>query len=83
MCFHLLQSNLKKTPLYDFHIEHGGKIVPFAGWAMPVQYKEGLVTEHLHCRKEAVLFDVSHMLQSKIDGKDRIKLAELLAVGKM
>ena len=56
--------------------------MPFAGWAMPVQYKEGLVTEHLHCRKEAVLFDVSHMLQSKIEGKDRIKLAELITVGK-
>ncbi|XP_072026515.1 aminomethyltransferase, mitochondrial-like [Amphiura filiformis] len=72
--------HLKKTPLYDFHLSHGGKMVPFSGWAMPVQYKEGLVTEHLHCRSEAVIFDVSHMLQSRIDGKDRIKLAELLTV---
>ena len=56
--------------------------MPFSGWALPVQYKEGLVAEHLHCRNEAVIFDVSHMMQSKIEGKDQIKLAEVFTVGR-
>ena len=51
---------LKRTPLYDLHVEHGGKMVPFAGYEMPVQF-EGVKPEHLWTRAEAGLFDVSHM----------------------
>ncbi|WP_084417935.1 glycine cleavage system aminomethyltransferase GcvT [Henriciella litoralis] len=52
--------NLRKTPLYDVHVEHGGKLVPFAGYEMPVQF-EGVMAEHLWTRQHAGLFDVSHM----------------------
>ncbi|XP_002738645.2 aminomethyltransferase, mitochondrial-like [Saccoglossus kowalevskii] len=73
--------DLTKTCLYDFHLEHGGKMVPFAGFSMPVQYKEGLLAEHLHTRNTVSLFDVSHMQQSKVYGKDRIQFIESLIVG--
>ncbi|MBY9066849.1 glycine cleavage system aminomethyltransferase GcvT [Hyphomonas sp. WL0036] len=52
--------NLKRTPLYDLHVKMGGKLVPFAGYEMPVQF-EGVIAEHLWTRSEAGLFDVSHM----------------------
>lgn len=58
-----------KTPLYDLHLELGGKMVPFAGYEMPVQYPAGIKTEHLHCREKAGLFDVSHMGQLIIKGE--------------
>ncbi|XP_065067214.1 aminomethyltransferase, mitochondrial-like [Rhopilema esculentum] len=74
------QAELQKTSLYDFHLEHGGKMVPFAGYSMPVQYKLGIVQSHLHTREKASLFDVSHMLQFKIFGRDRIKCFEQLVV---
>lgn len=54
---------LKRTGLYDLHIELGAKMVPFAGWEMPVQYPMGVMKEHLHTRAAAGLFDVSHMGQ--------------------
>ncbi len=53
----------KRTCLYDFHIAQGAKMVPFAGYEMPVQYPAGVLTEHLHTREAAGLFDVSHMGQ--------------------
>ncbi|MHC0053684.1 glycine cleavage system aminomethyltransferase GcvT [Actibacterium sp. D379-3] len=53
----------KRTGLYDLHLELGAKMVPFAGYDMPVQYKPGVMKEHLHCRAAAGLFDVSHMGQ--------------------
>ena len=56
-------ADLKRTVLYDLHIELGGKIVPFAGYEMPVQYPMGVMKEHLHTRAAAGLFDVSHMGQ--------------------
>ncbi|WP_372604012.1 glycine cleavage system aminomethyltransferase GcvT [Actibacterium sp.] len=56
-------SELRRTGLYDLHIELGAKMVPFAGYEMPVQYKPGVMKEHLHCRAAAGLFDVSHMGQ--------------------
>lgn len=56
-------SQLLRTPLYDLHLELGAKMVPFAGWEMPVQYPMGVLREHLHCRAAAGLFDVSHMGQ--------------------
>ena len=62
-------SALLRTPLYDLHLELGAKMVPFAGYAMPVQYPLGLMKEHLHTRAAAGLFDVSHMGQIKISGE--------------
>ena len=58
-----LQSTLKRTPLHALHIACGGKMVPFAGYDMPVQYASGVLREHLHTRASAGLFDVSHMGQ--------------------
>ncbi len=56
-------AGLERTVFYDLHKELGAKIVPFAGYEMPVQYKLGVMKEHLHCRAAAGLFDVSHMGQ--------------------
>lgn len=55
-----------KTALADFHERHGGKMVDFAGYWLPVQYAEGVMGEHLHCRAKAGLFDVSHMGQARL-----------------
>ncbi|OKO86869.1 glycine cleavage system protein T [Bradyrhizobium sp. NAS80.1] len=57
------QDSLRRTPLYDLHVSLGGKMVPFAGYDMPVQYPAGVLKEHLHTRSKAGLFDVSHMGQ--------------------
>ncbi|MDO5658975.1 MAG: glycine cleavage system aminomethyltransferase GcvT [Paracoccus sp. (in: a-proteobacteria)] len=57
------ETALRRTPLYDLNVELGGKMVPFAGWEMPVQFKPGVMAEHLHTRAHAGLFDVSHMGQ--------------------
>ncbi|KQP91233.1 glycine cleavage system protein T [Methylobacterium sp. Leaf113] len=54
------------TPLHGLHLRHGGRMVPFAGYAMPVQYPAGLMKEHLHTRSHAGLFDVSHMGQIRL-----------------
>jgi len=61
-------SDLARTPLYNLHVGLGAKMVPFAGYEMPVQYKDGVLKEHLHCRAKAGLFDVSHMGQVIIRG---------------
>ncbi len=55
--------SLKRVPLHDLHVARGGKMVPFAGYDMPVQYAAGVLKEHLHTRSRAGLFDVSHMGQ--------------------
>lgn len=57
------QDSLRRTPLYDLHVSLGGKMVPFAGYDMPVQYPAGVLKEHLQTRSSAGLFDVSHMGQ--------------------
>jgi aminomethyltransferase len=57
------KESLKRTPLFDLHVSLGGKMVPFAGYDMPVQYPAGVLKEHLHTRNAAGLFDVSHMGQ--------------------
>ena len=57
------ESSLKRTPLHALHVARGGKMVPFAGYEMPVQYPAGVLKEHLHTRTNAGLFDVSHMGQ--------------------
>lgn len=62
----------QKTPLYDCHIAAKGKIVPFAGYLLPVQYETGLMTEHMAVRTQAGLFDVSHMGEVIIRGQDAL-----------
>jgi len=71
--------NLRRTPLYALHVELGGKIVPFAGYEMPVQYPTGIIKEHLHTREKAGLFDVSHMGQAFLRGTDPARSMEKLA----
>src|SRR5271170_6032695 len=63
------QSQLKRTPLHALHVVVGGKMVPFAGYDMPVQYPAGVLREHLHTRSLAGLFDVSHMGQIALRAK--------------
>lgn len=60
--------DLHATALYDLHVSLGAKMVPFAGYSMPVQYPLGVMKEHLHCRAAAGLFDVSHMGQVILSG---------------
>lgn len=76
--------DLVKTSLYDLHLQLGGKMVPFAGYNLPVQYEGlGVLKEHLHTRasNSATLFDVSHMGQIKWYGKDAVKFIEKMVVG--
>ncbi|KAJ3075086.1 hypothetical protein HDU98_009265 [Podochytrium sp. JEL0797] len=74
-------AHVAKTSLYDFHVKNGGKMVEFAGWSMPVQYSGlGVLASHDWTRKNASLFDVSHMLQTSWVGKDRTKFIESLVV---
>ena len=61
---------LLTTPLNSLHLELGARMVPFAGYSMPVQYPMGLMQEHLHTRAAAGLFDVSHMGQLRLIGTD-------------
>ncbi|MDR7857667.1 glycine cleavage system aminomethyltransferase GcvT [Tissierella sp.] len=67
----------KKTPLYDEHVKLGGKVVDYAGWFLPVQY-EGLVAEHEAVRNAAGLFDVSHMGEITVKGKDALAYVDYL-----
>lgn len=67
----------KKTPLYDEHVKLGGKIVDYAGWLLPVQY-EGLVQEHEAVRNAVGLFDVSHMGEITVKGKDALAFIDYL-----
>jgi len=62
-------SSLKRVPLHALHLSCGGKVVPFAGYEMPVQYAAGVLKEHLHTRTSAGLFDVSHMGQIRLRPK--------------
>ena len=57
-----------KTPLYDAHVKAGGKIVPFGGYLLPVQYEAGVIKEHMAVRTQAGLFDVSHMGEVLCEG---------------
>ena len=63
---------LKKTPLNEVHRTLGGKMVDFGGWDMPVQYKAGVIEEHMATRTRAGLFDVSHMGEIWVEGRDAI-----------
>lgn len=61
---------LKRTNLYEWHVENGGRMVPFAGWEMPVQYPTGPIEEHRATREAAGLFDIDHMGQMEVRGPD-------------
>ena len=63
----------RKTPLYETHVKYQGKIVPFAGYLLPVQYKSGVIAEHMAVRTACGLFDVSHMGEILCQGKDALK----------
>ena len=71
-------SDLQQTPLHALHLELGARMVPFAGYAMPVQYPAGLMAEHKQCREAAALFDVSHMGQLRLIGPDAAAALETL-----
>jgi aminomethyltransferase len=73
---------LKATPLDAWHRAHGARMVEFAGYAMPVQY-QGVLAEHLHCRSQAALFDVSHMGQAILTGATAAAALERLVPGDM
>lgn len=62
----------KKTSLYEEHVKANGKIVPFAGYLLPVQYKAGVITEHMAVREKVGVFDVSHMGEAILEGKDAL-----------
>lgn len=69
---------LARTPLYNLHVELGARMVPFAGYEMPVQYPTGVLKEHNHTRTQAGLFDVSHMGQVRLSGPDAAAALETL-----
>ena len=69
---------LLQTPLHALHLSLGARMVPFAGYAMPVQYPTGLMAEHKQCRESAALFDVSHMGQLRLVGDDAAAALESL-----
>jgi len=69
--------DLRNTPLYNKHVEEGAKMVPFSGWAMPLQYS-GIIDEHIHTRKKAGLFDICHMGEFMITGSSAEKDLDIL-----
>jgi aminomethyltransferase len=69
------------TPLHALHLEHGARMVDFAGWALPVQYPAGIMAEHRQCRAAAALFDVSHMGQVLVHGEGAAEAFEALVPG--
>lgn len=79
--FSSVSSETLKTAVYDNHVALKGKMVPFAGYYLPLQYSEGVKTECIHTRTKASLFDVSHMGQVRITGSDSVKFIESIVVG--
>lgn len=75
-----MSEDLKKTPLYEAHVKHQGKLVPFAGFEMPVQYPTGINAEHRAVRREAGLFDVCHMGEFVISGPEALDLVQKITV---
>lgn len=73
-----MSESLSRTPLHALHLELGARMVPFAGYEMPVQYPAGVLKEHLHTREKAGLFDVSHMGQIRLRGTQAAALLETL-----
>ena len=72
------ESAVLKTPLHALHVELGAHMAPFAGYEMPIHYRAGVLAEHLHTRKFAGLFDVSHMGQATVEGENRQNVAAFL-----
>ncbi len=75
-----MNESLKRTPLYEEHVALGGKIVPFAGFEMPVQYPTGITAEHMAVREDAGLFDVSHMGEFVVRGPQALDLIQRVTV---
>ena len=73
-----MSAELLKTPLHAWHLEHGARMMPFAGYEMPVHYPGGIIAEHKHCRGSAALFDVSHMGQLRLLGDEAARALETL-----
>lgn len=73
-----MSADLLKTPLHALHLELGARMVPFAGYDMPVNYPGGILAEHRQCRASAALFDVSHMGQLRLVGADAAAALETL-----
>ena len=71
-----MTKDLVRTPLFELHLKHGARMVPFAGFEMPVQYGQGVLKEHLHTRRKAGLFDVSHMGQIILHAQSYTQLSE-------
>lgn len=71
-------SDLLQTPLHALHLRLGARMVPFAGYDMPVNFPGGIIAEHKQCRNSAALFDVSHMGQLRLVGEDAAKALETL-----
>lgn len=69
-------SELKRTQLYEVHLQAGASMVDFGGWEMPIQYPTGIVAEHLYTRHACSLFDVSHMGRLLIEGPERVKFLQ-------
>ncbi len=69
---------MKQTPLHALHVALGARMVPFAGYSMPLQYRTGIIKEHTHARTHAGLFDVSHMGQLRLGGADAANALESL-----
>ena len=77
-----MSAPLSRTPLFALHVELGGRIVPFAGWEMPVQYT-GIIEEHMAVRRTAGLFDVSHMGEARVRGRDAAKFLDGVMTNEM
>ena len=69
-------AELKRTQLYDVHVAEGGTMVDFGGWEMPIQYPEGIISEHLYTRHFCSIFDVSHMGRLIVEGPDMVKFLQ-------
>jgi len=73
-----VETPLAHTPLHALHVARGARMVPFAGYDMPVQYADGIIAEHTHTREATGLFDVSHMGQAFVVGPDHATAARAL-----
>ncbi len=71
-----METHLKHTPLREWHVRHGARMVPFAGWEMPVHYASGALQEHRLVRTSAGIFDISHMGQLEVRGTDTVAYLE-------
>jgi aminomethyltransferase len=77
-----MSETLSRTPLHALHAELGARLVPFAGWEMPVQYS-GIIEEHHAVRRACGLFDVSHMGEARVTGKDAVRLLDRVMTNEM